>query len=627
MNIQAHKNELSHPILTRSLDGQVATRLLNLSPSSFNQDTNTVKAVIATGKPVRLGPSLTETLSMDKASVDLSRIIGAPLLDTHRSRESIKAIIGTVEDVWFEDDGLIARLRFSNSAEGQSAAEKVKEGVIKSVSIGLFRLDEEETTGKDGITHVTITRWQPFEVSLVAVPADPNARIRSQEHPNPAGMPSPAAIGVSGGSEIAYFRNHALDAGISERQVDEAFASVRNKDQARIVLFDLLSAHAAAIQTIPNRSGAPAQHRSHDIEAQIIDAFAVRLGAQSSLAGNPMAGMSTGELARTMLELNGQSTRDMRDRDVVERALDDSFWSSSERGLHTTSDFPSLLLEGGSRALLERFGAELTPLKRLSRQRNANDFRPQKMIRRGEAPRLEKVAEDGEIKRGTMEVEDNAFQLSEYARIFGLSRKAIINDDLDAFGDFIQSFAESAATTEGDEFFELLSQNSFNGKKLTDGKTLFHADRGNLADTAATLSVDSLSEARTAMQLLKNVNGTGRAGTVPAVIVTGPRMQTAAEQLIASLSAAQVSEVNPFSGKLRVEVETRYEGYGWWIFADPETRPAFVHGYLDGNDGPQIESRDGWGVRGREFRACLDFGCGVGDWRAVYFNAGIDPNA
>lgn len=131
-----------------------------------------------------------------------------------------------------------------------------------------------------------------------------------------------------------------------------------------------------------------------------------------------------------------------------------------------------------------------------------------------------------------------------------------------------------------------------------------------------------LSEARTAMQLQKNVNGTGRAGAVPAVILVGPRLQTVAEQIVASLTSSKISDVNPFAGKLRVEVETRYEGDGWWLFADPATRPALMHGYLDGLDGPQIDAKEGWNVPGIEFRCQLDFGCGVYDWRAAYFNPG-----
>ncbi|MGO4840619.1 peptidase, partial [Rhizobiaceae sp. 2RAB30] len=136
-----------------------------------------------------------------------------------------------------------------------------------------------------------------------------------------------------------------------------------------------------------------------------------------------------------------------------------------ERAFHATSDFPALLVDAGQRVLVERFGAELTPLKLLSTMRNARDFRQQSFIRPGEAPKLEKVAENGEIKRGTLKEEKQGLQLEEYGRIFGLTRKALVNDDLGGFANFLLEFARASASTEGDLFYNLISANAFGGIK------------------------------------------------------------------------------------------------------------------------------------------------------------------
>ncbi len=45
-------------------------------------------------------------------------------------------------------------------------------------------------------------------------------------------------------------------------------------------------------------------------------------------------------------------------------------------------------------------------------------------------------------------------------------------------------------------------------------------------------------------------------------------------------------------------------------------------GYLSSAQGPQLSSRDGWEVLGREFRVTLDFGAGATDHRGAYRNAG-----
>lgn len=365
------------------------------------------------------------------------------------------------------------------------------------------------------------------------------------------------------------------------------------------------------------------------LQSELSSALLVKLGGKPEVGGdNPFVGLSLVDIGREFYQSSGLSVRGMSTAQVadmmvgVKRAGRPSSFALMSGGMHTTSDFSELLGNVLWRFVTQRFLQTPSVIKGLSVKRSLADFRKHTHIRAGEAPELEEVVEGGEVKYGTLEEEANGLSLKSYAKIFAISRQAIINDDMGALSSSAAVFADAANLLEGRLFYELLSANNFGGALMDDGLPMFHANHSNLAAAGAAISVEALDAARSAMRLQKNVNKTGTAGVVPAVLLVGPKRETAAEKLVASINAATTSNVNPFAGKLRVEVENRYDGVGWWLFADPQQRPAIQHGYLGGVEGPDLQQRDGWDKLGTEFRCSLDFGCAPLDYRAAYFNPG-----
>ena len=59
-----------------------------------------------------------------------------------------------------------------------------------------------------------------------------------------------------------------------------------------------------------------------------------------------------------------------------------------------------------------------------------------------------------------------------------------------------------------------------------------------------------------------------------------------------------------------------------YLFADPETAPVFVYGFLEGATGPQVATGPIQGVDGVEISVVFDFGVGAVDWRGGWFNPG-----
>ncbi|ARC87391.1 hypothetical protein B5V46_01475 [Rhodovulum sp. MB263] len=291
-------------------------------------------------------------------------------------------------------------------------------------------------------------------------------------------------------------------------------------------------------------------------------------------------------------------------------------------GAMGTDDFRAALAIASNKVLLTAYEAAESQIKKASREVSAPDFRPINTVRVSGGVELAKVLENGEFGQGQITDAGEAFVLETYGKIFTLTRQAIVNDDLGAFEQSARMFGQGAALTEARIFAGLLEANGGTGPAMSDGKALFHADHGNLAETGATLSIASLSLARTAMRRQKGLAGEA-IRVDPALLIVPPELETQAERLVAEISAASADDVNPFQQKLTVLADANLtDPAAWYIAALPGRPDALQHAYLDGASGPQIFTRDGFETDASEFKVRLDFGAGFVDHRAWYKNPG-----
>jgi phage head maturation protease len=163
---------------------------ISAGPVSYDRRQHTFEAVISMGSPVRRAYGI-EVLHISPDAVDLSRLRegGIPLLD-HHQQTGIDSILGRLTDTWFERGVLVGKFKFSATPEGQKAEGMVSRGEITGISAG-YRVDQWLITDADGDVvdeasvrwdedlTFTATRWQLFETSLVGVPADGAAAVRS----------------------------------------------------------------------------------------------------------------------------------------------------------------------------------------------------------------------------------------------------------------------------------------------------------------------------------------------------------------------------------------------------------------------------------------------------------------
>ena len=114
---------------------------------------------------------------LDLAGADLSRLnAGAPVLDSHRSW-GLTNVIGVVESAAIRSGRGYATIRLSQRPEVAGIRADIAAGILRNVSVG-YSIDEVKTEARKGKPPIMrVTRWTPLELSVVSVPADPNARI------------------------------------------------------------------------------------------------------------------------------------------------------------------------------------------------------------------------------------------------------------------------------------------------------------------------------------------------------------------------------------------------------------------------------------------------------------------
>ena len=159
------------------------TRFFNLDRSEVDEEARTVNLSFSSEAPVERFFG-NEVLSHDPKHVDLGRLNdGAPLLMDHNTSDQI----GRVESAMVDGKRGQAVVRFSKSARGSEIFNDVIDGIRQNISVG-YRINEmqiDESRSEGDVETFVATNWQPFEVSVVSVPADSSVGIsRSAECEN-----------------------------------------------------------------------------------------------------------------------------------------------------------------------------------------------------------------------------------------------------------------------------------------------------------------------------------------------------------------------------------------------------------------------------------------------------------
>jgi hypothetical protein len=568
------------------------------------------------------------TLSMDPANVRLGKLNSgrAPFTNGHADANDPGATIGVISNARIEGGQVKADVRFSKRPDVEPIYNDVLDGILPNVSVGASLHKLKETTKEgDSMKSFLATDWEPFAVALVGLGADPGAHLGAAAHVvetdcevefNQAFEENIMATTTNNGAvtvtlteqEQENIRKRVALANLPAALAQDLIAKNAGTTEVADAIFSRLAAKCEETPTLGHRTMVDGGN-PRDLAGRMSEALACRYsGGTPSDGAREFMGSRISDMAREICSIHGlRAPRSTAG--AIEMAMND------------TSDFPYLLQQSGERQLLAAYTASQSKLKAVCRRSTFNDFRTKATVRLGEAPKLIKVPENGSITSGTRAESHESYRGYTWARIFAITREALVNDDLGAFADFSRAWGVAASSLEADVLVNLLYGAAGVGPDMADTNALFHAAHGNLAVPGAAISDTTLGAARLALRLMKGVDAATIIEVNPRYLVAPAALETTAEKYLASLYPAQASGVNPFSGKLELIVEPRLDAKsatGWYVFGDPALCPVIEYSYLAGHEGPQVDMRPGWEVLGAEFRCVLDFGAGVIDSKGAY---------
>ncbi len=437
-------------------------------PSTFSEESRTVDVTFATDTPVRRYDWLNdryfdEVLTFGPGQMRTARLdAGAPLLDNHSAWGGVRNTLGVVESFSIEGNQARATIRFSKRDEVEGILQDVKDGILRNISVG-YRVHKYDKEMREG--EVPIYRavdWEPYEISLVSIPADPKSGVRSAEGQDFTEVELTGEEGDSSQtrsqtnkSELIMKREQiiamlakrgiSVDANISDEALNAELERALNPEgpdpKAVQTAIEAERKRSADITAAVRSAKLPtdfaekliAEGNSIDeARAAIIEEFAKQdpnagIRSQAPTVGEDREATMRRSATEAALVLRGapevatgkqspynedvkKEAHKLRGMSLVDLAKD-----SLVRGGHnvegldkmdivgraftsSSSDFP-VLLEGANRTvLLANYQEQADTWRQFCATGSVSDFREHKRLRMGSFTDLEKVNENGEYK-------------------------------------------------------------------------------------------------------------------------------------------------------------------------------------------------------------------------------------
>ena len=584
-----------------------------------------------------------EILCHDEECINLERFnngLGTVLFNHDRD-----AVVGHIEKVWLEDNRGKALVRFDTDEQSETIFQKVQSGTLQGVSVGyainryevLEDEDTKSTNGRFNGPAYVVTDWEPLEISIVSVPADPTVGVgRSAEeiHTSIDTQEDNTRMDQEKNLEVQEVKSAPVETGLTQADLqkameqerkrtseitamfrdfdvegaDEAIVLGKSVEEAREMVMDQLRARNKGVSVTMGEA------ESDKFRAAAQDAVLMAAGipvADAAPGAQELRGYSMVEMARESLRRESGSTVNFGDNMELARAA-----------INSTSTFPAIMSNLANKSVMVGFNEAETTYQVWAGKGSNRDFKEAARVALSEAGTLELVPEGGQFKQDSFGEASARTKVATYGKLFSLTRQAIINDDLGLFSKIATKYGSAAKRLVNKMVYAQLTGNV----KMQDNVALFDAKHGNVAGTGEALSVKAIAKAITAMRRQKGIQGEATLNITPKYLVVPPELEMTAYQIVNSTAAVDgvnSGVANPYKGRFIVVADAELtDPDAWYLVADATQHDTIEVTYLNGVETPRLETRQGFDVDGIEYKVAFDCGVSALDFRGLYKNAG-----
>lgn len=584
-----------------------------------------------------------EILCHDEECINLERFnngLGTVLFNHDRD-----AVVGHIEKVWLEDNRGKALVRFDTDEQSETIFQKVQSGTLQGVSVGyainryevLEDEDTKSTNGRFSGPAYVVTDWEPLEISIVSVPADPTVGVgRSAEeiHTSIDTQEDNTRMDQEKNLEVQEVKSEPVNTGLTQEDLqkameqerkrtseitamfrdfdvegaDEAIVLGKSVEEARAMVMDQLRARNAGVSVKMGEA------ESDKFRAAAQDAVLMAAGipvAEPAAGAQELRGYSMIEMARESLRRESDSTVNFGDNMELARAA-----------INSTSTFPAIMSNLANKSVMVGFNEAETTYQIWAGKGSNRDFKEAARVALSEAGNLELVPEGGQFQQDSFGEASARTKVATYGKLFSLTRQAIINDDLGLFSKIATKYGSAAKRLVNKMVYAQLT----GSVKMQDNVALFDSKHGNVAGTGEALSVKAIAKAITAMRRQKGITGEATLNITPKYLVVPPELEVTAYQIVNSTGAVDgvnSGVVNPYKGRFIVVADAELtDPDAWYLVADATQHDTIEVTYLNGVETPRLETRQGFDVDGIEYKVAFDCGVSALDFRGLYKNAG-----